>query len=156
MTRSSYLRFYIFVVVTCLSPPLFSEGEQSPEDLVIAFITDYEQWNNEFIALSKKLDALRVMDKAEFRYKQILKKYCKADIEHEAIAFAEDPDHQSKSETIINSLPSGSFSRVTTTHTYKSGYHVNYEYLFHWDSNKKRWYLEHIYSLQPEGKIDTL
>lgn len=151
---------YSTITILCgwllIQESLWAQSSLRPEDQVKTFIADYERWNDELVELSRKMDTLQLMEVAESNYKALLKKYCKPDIEHEAIAFREDADHRKDSEVITRIDASQKATVISTRHKYKNGGTTEYEYHFTWDAKTARWYLQRIYNLHSEGKINTL
>jgi hypothetical protein len=87
-----------------------------PEDLVRAFIADYESWNKLAYQISSQNPGASLAA-AEAGYVALLRKFCPPDRPHQPIAFGSNSSHDSVRETILSAEFAVDSCVVKTRHT---------------------------------------
>ncbi|MBS0340598.1 MAG: hypothetical protein JSS56_08710 [Proteobacteria bacterium] len=133
-----------------------SVEDLGPEELVRAFISDYDTWNQYSYQMSER-DAVASIDAAEAAYAQLSRKYCPPGQIHQPISFGSDSSHDSEREAIVDVATTEGASLVRTRHTKTVGSLVmTRDHEFHLKSANGRWYLTSVLYVDEEGKYEGL
>ncbi|SCK12016.1 hypothetical protein VAR608DRAFT_0651 [Variovorax sp. HW608] len=133
-----------------------SVESMGPEDLVRAFISDYDAWNR-YSHLMSERDAIAGIDAAEAAYAELSRKYCPPGQVHQPISFGSDSSHDSEREAIVDVATTDDASLVRTRHTKKVGSLVMArDHEFHLKRADGRWYLTSLLYVDEDGKYEGL
>jgi hypothetical protein len=131
-----------------LSYPTFDGAPSNePEDIAVAFIADYKEWND-FAYASKQ--AGNDFEPAELSYDALIAKYCRAGKQRQGLAFSSHSMHSPETSEVIGTKGRGDRKKVTVRETTPSGYQPIYEFDFiHADG---RWFLDELYFVDVEAR----
>lgn len=126
----------------------------APEQVVHAFITDYEAW-------CRFADTIREQDddmgRARSAYQTLIEKYCPPGHKHGPIAFSSEPSHTHEHETILGSEYAGDSCVVKTRYADPIGSSFfNSDYEYHLRRAGERWFLTSLLYVDGEGKYEGL
>jgi hypothetical protein len=127
-----------------------------PEELVRAFISDYDTWNRYSCQMSER-DGVAGIDAAEAAYAELSRKYCPPGQIHQPISFGSDSSHDSEREAIVDVATTEGTSLVRTRHTKTVGSLVmTHDHEFHLKRTGGRWYLTSVLYVDEDGKYEGL
>lgn len=135
----------------------FGGNVSTPKSLVLSYIHDFNQWNDEAYRLSEAEVKYtgEATKKAQALYQaNIITKYCQQGFKGQPIAFGSHSNHDSEREEIITEIIDGDNAVITTKHTDDQGFVADYEYrLF---KKNGRWFLGAVDYVDPDGKYPGL
>ena len=127
-----------------------------PEDLVRAFIADYESWNKFAYQVSSQGPG-GGLAAAESAYVALLRVFCPPHHQHQPIAFGSDSNHDSARETIVSAEFAADSCVVKTRHTKTGGrLTIAQDYEYHLKKMGQRWFLTSILYVVADGKYEGL
>jgi hypothetical protein len=132
---------------------------QDPESIVKSFIADYYRWSERATEFCKAR-GMEGMLKADVEYTELLSRYCRPDLDRQAIAFNSPPMHDPETESIHDVVTEGERTIVKTTNTTPSGFQDgfenedDFEYFFVLRNGK--WFLEGLDYIDDEGRYPCL
>lgn len=127
-----------------------------PEDLVRAFIADYDKWNK-FAYQSRWQGPGGSLAAANTGYDALLREYCPPGHEHCPIAFGSDSNHDIARETIVSAEFAGDRCVVKTRQTKRQERPtIVQDYEYHLEKSGQRWFLTSILHVVANGKYEGL
>lgn len=136
------------------TPPTDLPASATPEQVVHAFITDYEAWNRFANAVNSQDDN---MAHAESAYRALIEKYCPPGHEPQPISFGSEPSHTHAHETILGSEHAGHTCVVKTRHAQPMGARFfNSDYEYHLRKAGERWFLTSLLYVDGNERYEGL
>lgn len=127
-----------------------------PTEMIRAFISDYETWN-QYATATDERDAALGMAAAESANKVLMRKYCPPGCNHQPISFGSRSAHSSTQEEIVSADSAGEASLVRTRHTRVTGsLTMTDDYEYHLKRIDGRWYVVSVLYVDAEGKYECL
>ncbi|TDF61172.1 hypothetical protein E1J61_32805 [Cupriavidus sp. L7L] len=115
------------------APAAASLDGLEPEDVVRAFIADYERWND-FVNQANAQDTFQGIDAAESAYNALISKYCPPGHRPQPVSFGDDCSHDNREAILDTEFGAVNACIVRTRHT-KTKHNVtftaDYEYHLH-------------------------
>lgn len=130
---------------------------KTPQQIVLAFIEDYFNWNALATRLCDKeehADDGDPLDKAEQKYQELIGRYCLPGFEAEPIAFGTESSHDPALEVIVEAHIHQDTAIIKSKHTNASGFISDYEYRL--TRQGDRWYLDAVNYIDDEGSYPSL
>jgi hypothetical protein len=128
----------------------------SPTSLVLSFISDYYNWNKFAFGLSRggKDNSRQVIELAEKKYDELLRKYCLPGFKGVAISFGSESIHEPEQEVVVSEEVIDSEAIIRTIHSGRFSFVSKYEYRL--VKKSSRWYLEAVDYVDSDGKYPSL
>ncbi|MDR7271100.1 hypothetical protein J2X20_003758 [Pelomonas saccharophila] len=127
-----------------------------PEELIRAYIADYESWNT-FANNASERESDAGLDMAESAYALLMAKYCPPGIQHQPIAFGSDSSHDNEREVVLSVEPMSDRCLVKTRHTQVIGtFAMAHDYEYHLKKIDQRWFLVSVLYVDQDGKYEGL
>lgn len=124
----------------------------TPEEITLAFISDYKIWNDMAFSLSDFDDAFNEEAEAQIEreYEDMIQKYCPPDKVYQGISYGSESSHDPEIETIEE------VSITNTTAIVNTHMPDNDNYEFSYIRTNSQWYLDEIYYLADGEKYPCL
>jgi hypothetical protein len=128
----------------------------SPEEITLAFIRDFKEWNDYAISLDDRYDekSRRNIGKT---YDEIILKYCRESLQYQPLAYTSDSGHDPEKEKILSIDQNENETIVYTRHE-KIIADVDlssfYEYRF--EKEGDRWYLVSVVVVINDERYESL
>ena len=128
-----------------------------PEDLVRAFIADFENWNRFAYHRTSTLGPRDGIAAAESAYDALLRKFCPPGLQHQPIAFGTYSRHDTALEAILGSELAIDSCVVKTRHTKTEGKTIiAQDCEYHLKKIGERWFLTSILHVVGDRKLEGL
>ena len=112
------------------------------ENIVKAFINDYEEWNT-FAFKNSETSNNTIDDPTFIKYKAMIEKYCPPNKKFQGLSYSSVSSHSLITEEITSTEIDGENAIVKTKQTDSSGYPSFYEYEF--INLNGKWYINELY-----------
>jgi hypothetical protein len=129
-----------------------------PEELVRAFIADYESWNRFAYQLSTTLPRTYLADAAvTSAYRTLVEKFCPPGHKNQPISFGSDSMHDSAHEVVVSAERTTDACVVKTRHTKNiANTTLSSDFEYHLEKTGERWFLTSILHVVERGKYEGL
>ena len=150
------MKYSILLVYITLSASCFSQktGSKSPEELTLAFIKDYFEWN-EYAVRTDKVSGGKGSG-IERNYRKIIRKYCIPGKDYQGVAYGSVSNHHPEHEKIVDKEIGASKAIIKTQFNDEDRPYKYAEYEYHFLVKGGKWLLEEVYYLDQKGKHNSL
>ncbi|MDG1572493.1 hypothetical protein OZ410_09210 [Robiginitalea sp. M366] len=150
------MKYSILLVLFTLSTSCLGQKSAilTPEQLTLAFIQDYYDWNQYAFRTDEGIGS---NEKAiEKKYRQIIRKYCIPNKDYQGITFGSESNHHPEHEQIVGT-DVGALKTIVKTHFNDPKHPYSFaDYEYHFLLSKGKWLLEEVYYVDGEEKYKAL
>ncbi|WP_345276747.1 hypothetical protein [Litoribaculum gwangyangense] len=150
------MKHSIFFIIITFSTSCFCQKADSltPEELTLAFIKDYYEWNE----YAFRTDRGNGSNDAEIErnYRKIIRKYCIPQKDYQGITFGSESSHHPEYEKIVTTDSKESKVIIKTHFNDPNHPYSIADWEYHFLFIKGKWLLEEVYYIAEEAKYKAL